>query len=1152
MIVSTIQLPDGRFVEVEHREDATEAEKLQLAKAQSEQQSPSLLRSGAGIATEVSIGEGLKWGMATAGSFIPGVGTGVGYLAGGIIGGISGSIARQRIQNPSKDLSWGQITGDTILNLIPFAGGKAAKLGTVLAKGAGAGAVIGAGTTSIESIIDEGRLPTIDELATAGITGAAVGAGFGLSGRAFTGAYSKFAGMKQSSIEDAFRMGDPNAKAMVDGATNHTRQFLEARGAASKRYVEKMRTNFDNEFYHMQKLQKTVGGGQYTNKDGLFDINESSDFINAVRVSPGRKTAAMGNVDKMLLKDKDFVFAYAKRVGAQPDKVHVEIDDYLRSKHAIDYNRENGEGAAGLGFTTSEAKSKIADFEAKGLHKEYAESINIRSGLSKRILDTYVAGGTVSQETADQLRKKYPHYVPMQRIIDPTDPQVARFGGTYGREVKSSGLHHAKGSDLDADITKNITNNLLAAIETSETNFANRHILSMLRQNPQVAKENGFAIRKAVKSGKREGKPGPRPKDTPRRSSFTPSRENPNGHLLTVYEGGDKFFIDFSDTEHMAALAGVTGVNKKALGTALQATSQINRFIGSVYTKYNPSFIAPNLVRDRVESFINASAKMPLSQAAKLLSPTAIKEELGTIKRAVFSGKPQNAKHAELDAMYAEFKEAGGSTGGLAMTTIEDIQAQIKKIDFKGSHPAKARAEAFNKMVNRVNEIVEDSTRFGTYRRARASGMSKPQAALAARDSSFDPALKGVKGDQMKALYLFSNPSIQGSKNIFRSLFQSKNSKNIQIGLGASLLGLSVATDMWNSFIDPDWRDKIKGGADKSPWRLNKNLILLSPFTKEDGSLNYGQFPLPYPIVPIKTAIDGAYLGITGRGSKSLPSEVVKEVMNGYNPTGGNLLPTVLDKLLQATSGNKDGLGRDIVPAHLLEQNISAAEKIFPWTADTVGGEMAMALSEELQNMGAEVSPEKLLFLYNNAFGGAGRDTERLFTMVSKVFNGEKITNNDAPIWRRFFGTTYADSFVERTGIEVDLDLFDYEQKTISARSGRQAFQIFNRIKPPAGENVDPTAYEVSLRGSTPSVKRRVDGMLKDRFLGLTKTDRQIRSLGVVNGARAEFYISQLEKMDKDKSQMFLQDQRKKRLITSEVEKQIQSRMAFKAMFKKN
>ena len=1148
MIISKIQLPDGRFVEVEHREDATEAEKLQLAKAKAQEQGSSLIRSGAGIVTEVAVGEGLKWGMASAGSFAGPVGTGVGYLAGGVIGGISGSIARQRIQNPSKDLSWGQITGDTILNLIPFGGGKAAKVSTVLARGAGAGAVIGTGATTIESIIDEGRLPTMDELATAGITGAAVGAGFGLSGRAFSKAYSKFAGMKGSSIEDAFRKGDPDAKAMVDGATQNSNDFLATRSAAAKKYVEKMRTNFDNEFYHAQKLQKDVGGGQYTNKEGLFDINESSDYINAVRVSPGRKTDAMDNVDEMLRKDKDFVFAYAKRLGAEPDKIHVEIDDYLRAKHAPAYNKEHGDGAAGVGFTTKEADAKVRDFEAKGLDKEYVESIELRRGLSRRILDTYVAGGTVSQKTADDLRIKYPHYVPMQRIIDPTNPQVARFSDTYGREAKSSGLRHAKGSELDADITKNITNNLLASIETSETNFANRHFLNMLRQNPQVAKENGFAIRKAVKSGKRIGKPGPRPKDTPRRSAFTPSRENPNGHLLTVYEGGDKFFVDFSDTDHMAALRGMTGVDKKALGTALQATSQINRFLGSVYTKYNPSFIAPNLVRDRVESFINAAAKMPLGQAAKLLSPTAIKDELGTIKRAVFSGKPQNAKHAELDAMYAEFRAAGGSTGGLAMTTIEDIQAQIKKIDFKGSHPAKARIEAANKWVNRVNEIVEDSTRFATYRRARASGMSKPQAALAARDSSFDPALKGVRGDQMKALYLFSNPSIQGSKNIFRSLTQSKNAKQLQMGLGASILGLSVATDMWNSFVDPDWRDKIKGGADKSPWRLNKNFVLLSPFSKEDGSLDYAQFPLPYPIVPIKTAIDGAYRGMTGRGGENLPAEVMKEIANGYNPTGGNLLPTVLDKLLQATSGNKDGLGRDIVPAHLLEQNISAAEKIFPWTADTVGGEMAMALSEELQNMGAEVSPEKLLFLYNNAFGGAGRDTERLFTMVSKVFNGEKITNNDAPIWRRFFGTTYADSFVERTGVEVDLDLFDYEQKTLSARSSRQAFQIFNRIKPPAGENVDPTAYEVSLRGATASVKRRVDGMLKDRFLGLTKTDKQIRSLGVTNGARSEFYISQLEKMPQDKAQMFIQDQRKKRLITATVEKQMVSRRAFKEM----
>ena len=68
-------------------------------------------------------------------------------------------------------------------------------------------------------------------------------------------------------------------------------------------------------------------------------------------------------------------------------------------------------------------------------------------------------------------------------------------------------------------------------------------------------------------------------------------------------------------------------------------------------------------------------------------------------------------------------------------------------------------------------------------------GVAK-MAAVMARNASFDPTKKGSRGDQLKALYLFSNPSIQSAKNFWRSLKDPKVFKPVL----ASTLGTGCIT----------------------------------------------------------------------------------------------------------------------------------------------------------------------------------------------------------------------------------------------------------------------------------------------------------------------------------------------------------------------
>jgi len=234
MATSTVVLPDGREVEIEHPEGASREQIFGFAKKMLDEgkipadKDPTLGQIGKGLAAEVAIAEGAKYAGAAAGgaigSAVPVLGTaigaGVGYVAGAISGGVSGSIAAQEIENPDGEINWGRVVGDTFLNFIPGAKiAKGGKFATRVGKASLANAAIGAGSAPAAQLIEgsiEGKLPTQEELAKAGITGVVLGGALGASGEALSKSYAKFAGKNVDVLTDAYNKGDKDAKNVVD------------------------------------------------------------------------------------------------------------------------------------------------------------------------------------------------------------------------------------------------------------------------------------------------------------------------------------------------------------------------------------------------------------------------------------------------------------------------------------------------------------------------------------------------------------------------------------------------------------------------------------------------------------------------------------------------------------------------------------------------------------------------------------------------------------------------------------------------------------------------------------------------------------------------------------------------------------------------
>lgn len=127
--------------------------------------------------------------------------------------------------------------------------------------------------------------------------------------------------------------------------------------------------------------------------------------------------------------------------------------------------------------------------------------------------------------------------------------------------------------------------------------------------------------------------------------------------------------------------------------------------------------------------------------------------------------------------MYDEFKADGGSVGGVGATTQQELTTKIENIakDLQSGTSAKS-IKSLGKWFDKANNIFEDGTRFKTYMMGRKSGMSRESAALAARDSSFDPRLGGTDVGLIRATYLFANPAIQANKVFLKTWLETKTS----------------------------------------------------------------------------------------------------------------------------------------------------------------------------------------------------------------------------------------------------------------------------------------------------------------------------------------------------------------------------------------
>ena len=786
-----------------------------------------------------------------------------------------------------------------------------------------------------------------------------------------------------------------------------------------------------------------------------------------------------------------------------------EVNQYLQALHAPERNAVFGDGAAGMKTADAKEITEKASAQVKAVAKKVLE-------LNSKTLDMLRDSGVISDDLYKTLRERYKNHVPLQRVFEGDDMGQVLGGSTGGLDVRSSGVKAAKGSELEvADILTNVTLNYEQAVIRSEKNIVDQSTLAFVREEVEKGSD-GLAHLFEVK----------KPTPIGQRSDGSPVfQQNNDPQVLRLFEEGKPIEIHIKDPNLAVAMK---GVGSEKLGPFMRAVGTFTRVYSGLATRFNPEFAFSNKIRDLQETITYLGSQEDVS--IKALGKTLVHDPAN--HKAVLDGiRGADTPGAKL---YREMKEAGGTTGGLGLSTREQVDLDIDKIFATArSRPRKA-AQKLVEYVDNWNTIFEDSTRLSVYKAAKESGLSTERAAFLAKEASINFNRRGKGGPVINSLWMFSNASIQGTFKILRAMRNPKVAAGVAASVGSSVAAVSE----WNDRVDPNWRNAV------SEWDRNSNLPIMLP--TEDGSARYVIIPVSWGLKPVMVASNTVYDIVSGVEvdlTKNLMN-VFSSIIDAYNPLGGSdplsgITPTILDVPFDIAR-NKKWSGSKIRP----DYDPSAPKDIqyFPSLLDTAFGQAEVKATRELADAtGILISPADMDYALNSYMSGAGRSIKKTSNLILGV------STEDAPVppadeWpfvSRFLRQRDVEQVGQGAGGEVEI------LRELKSQQSRERFLLKEEARGVKAE-LDTLPKEVAearfnvLIETNPELAKKVNEIVEDEKLGRTYEDSLIMALGVANGERAKYIHSKMVKLKTDEQRAKLWEEYvQKKIISKNVAEQL-------------
>lgn len=599
-----------------------------------------------------------------------------------------------------------------------------------------------------------------------------------------------------------------------------------------------------------------------------FDEDPYSNAVDA-RGWAGKAKALLENGDPE--KGIPALQTILESVGKKNQKDFSAFLVALREKDIYDFNSklQKGEEGAALKATMDPIDAGMTIRELAKKHPEFVEAAKELYRYEQHLINLLVNAGMLSAKAAADMRKRWPHYVPFQRIVDGIDaPSV---GGKKFVNVGNT-VQKFKGSSRDiVDPLESVISNTFRVVSAIERNKVGQSFVKLSRM-----KGMGDLCEEV--------------KGTPRATDST----------FYVWEGGKKKTYATSPE----LLDALKMTNKEGMSMLVKVLRVPAGWLRSGAT-LSPEFILRNPVRDMISaSLYSKHGFIPVWDTMRGLSLYLKKGK--EYWDYMNSGAPQSTM-VSLDRNYlhGEIRKLLKKKSVLSMCAnpIEALRAFSEAMEMATRLAEFKNAKiGYTGIVNRL---------FGTERKP----LSNAEAGIEAREITLDFGRHGKHTQSLNQTVAFFNAAIQGTDKMVREFKKHPGQMTMKTFMGITVPSLVL---WYLNKDDPRYQELPQ-------WQ--KDIFWVIP-----GKDTLYKIPKPFELGILFGTVPERMLqfmydkekGRNGPGFKGLGRSILENLAPSIIPTG--FLPAA-----EWMSNYSFFMGRNIVP--LSQSKLPDRQQYGPYTS---------------------------------------------------------------------------------------------------------------------------------------------------------------------------------------------------------------------------
>lgn len=543
----------------------------------------------------------------------------------------------------------------------------------------------------------------------------------------------------------------------------------------------------------------------------------------------------------------------------------------LREKDIYDFNSKlkKGEEGSALKATMDPIDAGMTIRELAKKHPEFVEAAKELYRFQQHLIDELVNTGMLSAKAAADMRKRWPHYVPFQRIVDGIDaPSV---GGKKFVNVGNT-IQKFKGSSRDiVDPLESVISNTFRVVSAIERNKVGQSFVKLSRM-----KGMGDLCEEV--------------KGTPKATDST----------FYVWEDGKKKTYATSPE----LLKALKMTNEEGMSMLVKVLRVPAGFLRSGAT-LSPEFILRNPVRDMISaSLYSKHGFIPVWDTMRGISLYLKK------------GKE-----------YWDYMNSGAAQSAMVSLDRDYLHGQMRDLLKKKSvlsmcaNPIEA-LRAFSEATEMATRLAEfdlakkgyagiGNRLFGNERKP----LSNTEAGIEARDVTLDFGRHGRKTQSWNQMVAFFNASIQGTDKMIREFKEHPAQMTVKTFMGITLPSVLL---WYLNKDDPRYQELPQWQKDIFWVIPGKDTLYKIPKPFELGIL-FGTVP-----ERVMQYMYDKEKGRNGPGFKGLGESITSNLLPSAIPTG--FLPAI-----EWISNYSLFMGRNIVP--LSQSKLPDRQQYGPYTS---------------------------------------------------------------------------------------------------------------------------------------------------------------------------------------------------------------------------